>query len=59
VFEELTALDPFQELPLGEEVVVLPVDLARPASAGRRRDRELEVRAASEQAFDQRALSRS
>jgi hypothetical protein len=56
VLEKVTALDPGEELVLGEEVVVLPLHLSRPARASRRRDGELEVFAAHEQTLDERAL---
>ena len=57
--EELVGLDPARELLVGEEPVVVPVDLARALRTRRRRDGDLEAGHALEEALDQRPLARS
>ena len=57
--EELAGVDPARELLVGEELVVAPVDLARPLRPRRGRDGDLEAGHALEQALDQRPLPRS
>ena len=57
VLDERAGGDLAIELGVAEEVVVDAVDLAGPRRARRRRDRQLELRHAREQAADQRALA--
>jgi hypothetical protein len=57
VLEEVAAGQPLLELLEREEVVVAPVDLARPRLARRGRDRQLEAGQPLAQPPDERALA--
>jgi len=56
VLEEVVRLDAREELVRGQEPVLTPLLLARPAVARRRRNRHLDVRNALQQLADQRSL---